>query len=174
MSTLKIVSEDEESGMDEAYQVLNVSIRRQIYSKFFAVWLQSVFLIASVALLALSLLSTGYTQWELIVSNTLMISLLSACYVSLGIFSNSLFKNFILAGVFHLVLILLFFSFSFIDDVMPFHIMGKNIFLPKFKPAFLTSCSRRFLHDSIIYFSSFIFIILYFFSSLILKRRRSK
>ena len=45
MSTLKIISDDDESGMTETYQILNVSIKRQIFSKFVAVWLQNVFLI---------------------------------------------------------------------------------------------------------------------------------
>ena len=161
MSTLRVISEDDESGMSETLDMLNVDIGKRVMSKFFAVFTQILILILSVSLFSLTLLGTGFDQWVLIILNSLMISMLAGCYVSLGIFANSVFSNFILAGTFHLFLILLFFSFSFIEQVMPFHILGKLFSFLSLSTHFSKVVKGIFSFETIVYYMSFSFVFLY-------------
>lgn len=115
--TMKSFSEEKKEGTMDLFDLSSVSDFQLISAKFLGVVLLGLFLIGSTFLFPIILKMANFSDFNLVFSGYLGLSLNLMCYVSIGLFASALTTNPIICALLSFLLILVFWIITWTSQV---------------------------------------------------------
>lgn len=125
--TMRTIADEKKQRTDQCLLTAPVSLTGIVAGKFLASFLIYVMGVAITFVYAVVVSAYAAPDWNVIIGNILGLILLGAAYISVGIFCSSLTENQVVSAVISFFVMVLFYLFSTIANLIPVEFIS-NIF----------------------------------------------